>query len=730
MFFLTENEKKKKLNWFRLFLLIGLLVLLIVLGTSIGLLISIIVDLPDINIKDLKYNAATLIYDQNDNLITKIGTENRIPVKINEVPKVVQNAFLAVEDVRFYQHHGIDIRGIARAAWQNITTGKIKEGASTITQQLARDIYLNNDQKYKRKIQEIFLALMLERKLSKEEILELYLNRIYFGEGSYGIKTAAETYFGKKLNELGLKEAALLAGLPQAPSSYSPYQNKDLALKRRNLVLENMLKYNYINNYDYNNVVNADLGTLTEPAAKKYPYPFYIDYVTEHLIARYGESQVFTGGLIVHIAMDKKMQTIAEEVISNKNNFPTADIQGAAVVINPHNGYITALVGGREHTNMRQWNRATQTYRQPGSAFKPIIAYGPAIELKGKGPASVVDDSPIRIGSWSPRNSNGKFSGLTTLRNALTYSINIVSVKLLQEVTIPKARDFAKKIGISSLDPKYDVGLSMALGGLHQGVTPLELAGAYGAFANLGTYNKPIAITQVKKSDGTVLWDTQQSIPVQAMKPTTAYLITDMLQSAVQRGTGTAAQISRPAAGKTGTTENGKDIWFAGYTPELVGIVWMGYDDPKPTPYFGGEYSARIWHNIMGKILEGQPLKQFPRPDNIVSATVDSKSGLLPGPNTPDTDKVTDLFAAENVPKKVDTSHVLVEVCAVSGMLPNEYCPDRVTKVFLKTGTFSSSVADSESRVPTGVCTVHGPETSNKEVEAETHNITPQGKTN
>ncbi|WP_082789134.1 transglycosylase domain-containing protein [Desulfolucanica intricata] len=711
-----DDNNKRKLNVFRLILLITLLAALTFGGVAIGMVVASVKDLPDLSVEAIDYNASTLIFDQNEKLITKIGTQNRVLVDLQEVPEIVRKAFLATEDVRFYQHCGIDFRGIARAAWQNITSGSIQEGASTITQQVIRDLYLTQDRNFKRKIQEIILAIQLERKLSKDEILELYLNRIYFGEGAYGIQAAAETYFGKDINELGLKEGAFLAGLPQAPSAYSPYQNKDLALKRRNIVLGNMLKYNFINKNDYDEAVNKNLGTLDSPASEQYPYPYYIDYVTEQLVEKYGEEQVFKGGLRVYIAVDHKIQTIAEEVLANDQNLPTKDIQGAVVILDPHTGYIKALVGGREHTQKRQLNRATQIYRQPGSTFKPIIAYAPAIEFKGMGPASVIDDIPINIEGWSPNNSDGSYRGLITMRTALTNSVNIAAVKLLQQVTAPEAKKFARKLGITSLDPKHDVGLSMALGGLYKGVTPLELAGAYGAFANQGIYIKPTAIIRVEKFDKTVLEDTSHPKQQIAMKPTTAYLMTDMMQSVINYGTGKKARLDRPVAGKTGTTDKNIDTWFAGYTPELVGIVWVGYDTNKQTYHYGGDYPAIIWRKIMSKALEDVPRKDFPsKPNGITTATVDSKSGLLPGPNTPPDHLVTDKFVTGTVPNKHDNTHVLVEVCATSGKLVNNYCPDRITKIMLKLPyTVPYYVKDYEQRVPTSICNLHGPGTSSE----------------
>ncbi len=718
-------KRKLKLSRF-FFLLLGIAiigagcVLAAVLFTSIR-------DLPVISPGALESGASTMIYDKDGNLVTNVGLKNSVPVDLEEIPDNVKNAFLAIEDPAFYQHHGISIRGIARAAWSDLTSGQIVEGGSTITQQLVKVSFLTLDQTVKRKIQEVILAFQVERRYTKDEILEMYLNNTFFGEGAYGIQAAAQTFFGKDVSELTLEEGALLAGLPQAPSAYNPFkiytlegQEKEkqinTVISRRNAVLNSMVKNNFISQEQANQAKDTELKLDTnEVSQRQYPYPYFLDYVTEQLIEKYGEAEVFKGGLKVYTSLDPKIQLIAEAAMSRSSNFPSSSAdangvmqpQGAAVVIDPRTGHIVALVGGREHTQKRSWNRASQTTRQPGSAFKPIAAYGPAIEYLGRGAASVVDDVPVSYGSYSPRNSDGVFRGLLTLREALTRSVNIVAVKLLNDTGINNAVRFASGLGIN-LDPDVH-GLSMALGGLHEGVTPLQMAAAYGAFANHGVYIEPTAIIRVEKADGVIL-DQHVSKQRSAMKATTAYLITDMLRSVIQSGTGTGAQIGRPAAGKTGTTDEGKDIWFVGYTPELTAAVWIGYDTPTSMPQaYGGMYPAKIWQEIMSKALSGLPVQDFNRPAGVVSATVDSKSGLLPGPNTPADSLVTDLFAEGTVPTEQDNVHVFVEVCAASGQLPNQYCPDRIIKPMIKLPyQVPATVLDYAQRVPTETCTIHG----------------------
>jgi len=723
---LAQKRRKRKLNLHRLFFILLCLAALGAGSAGAGLVFASVKDMPALSPATLESGASTMIYDKDGNLVTKIGIRNSVPVDLKNVPENVKNSFLAIEDPRFYQHHGISLRGIVRAAWNDLTSRSAREGGSTITQQLVRISFLNPEKTVKRKIQEAILAIKVERRYTKDEILEMYLNNIYLGEGAYGIQAAAQTYFGENVDKLNLEEAALLGGLPQAPSAYSPYRNPQAAVARRNMVLDSMARNNFISQGQAEKAKAAELKLDTkEVAQKQYPYPYFLDYVTDRLIEKYGEAEVFKGGLQVYTSLDQKVQKIAEAAMANKANFPPSKVdanglsqpQGAVVILDPHTGQIMALVGGREHTQKRQWNRATQTTRQPGSAFKPIAAYGPAIEYKGLGPASVVDDIPVRYGSYEPKNFDGRYRGLITLRMALTHSVNIAAVKLLMDtVGIREAINFASGLGIK-LDPQVH-GASTALGGLHSGVTPLQMAAAYGAFDNQGVYIEPTAILRVEKLDGVIL---DQPVPKQrqAMKATTAFLITDMLKSAVEGGTGAGAQIGRPAAGKTGTTDDGKDIWFVGYTPELVGAVWIGYDKPTAMPQaFGGTYPARIWREIMSKTLGGAPVKEFPRPAGLVTATVDGKSGLLPGPNTPGDSLVTDLFTEGTVPTETDNVHIFVEICAVSGQLPNEYCPDRVIVQRIKLPyNVPSFVEDYNQRVPTESCALHGPGTSQSRPE-------------
>jgi penicillin-binding protein 1A len=720
------KRKKRRLNWVRL--LVVVIALSVFLGGSaaFGMVLVSLKDLPAWDPTALQPNNATLIYDANGNLLTEIGLEHRISVDIKDIPAEVKKAFLAAEDHRFYQHYGLDFRALARAAWANVTGSFGEQGGSTITQQLAKNVFLSEEKSLQRKIQEAFLAIQIERHYTKEEILGMYLNWVYFGEGAHGIESAARTYFGKSATELEVHEAALLAGLLKAPSALSPFQNPEAAKNRRDTVLDLMCRYEFISEDEAREAKAQplELGFQVTGGSSntRYPYPYFVDYVIDQLVERYGEVRVYKEGLRVYTTIDPRIQKAAEEALANESNYPltTRDErnilqpQAAMVVLDPSNGYIKALVGGREHTQQRQWNRAVRTKPQPGSAFKPIIAYAPAIEYLGMGPATVFDDIPIEYPKWTPKNYDGAYRGLITMRAALAHSINIPAVKALEAVSPSRAVDFAKKLGISSLEPDRH-NLAIALGGLTYGVTPLEMAAAYAAFANQGVYTEPTAIIRVENMRGDLL---EEHIPVktQAMKATTAYLITDMLRTAVTSGTGRRANLpNRPVAGKTGTTDERESIWFCGYTPELVGVVWMGYDnhkDPLPRGSYGGVYPAQIWRQVMGQALAGLPPRNFTQPAGIVTATVDGKSGFLPGPLTPEEHLVTDKFVRGTVPTKVDDTRVLVEICATSGLLAGPYCPDRITKVMIDLGyTVPSFVGDYDIRVPAQTCDLHTEET-------------------
>ncbi|OAT82291.1 hypothetical protein A6M21_09035 [Desulfotomaculum copahuensis] len=575
-------------------------------------------DLPSVDPASLRPVEQTAIYDANGKLVDQLGNRKVLPVKLSQVPPVVKNAFLAAEDVRFYQNNGIDLRSIGRAVWHDLTTLSLSQGASTITQQLAKNAFLTPDRTIKRKVQEVMLGFELAHRYSKDEILEMYLNEIYLGNGAYGIGAASRAYFNKDVSQLTLPEAALLAGLPQAPSAYSPVSHPEAAKQRRDEVLSKMLRYNLITEQQYRQAAAAKIQLNPPPETGKM-YPYFVDYVTSRLAQLIGEDAIYRGGLKVYTTLDPQVQLAAETAFANPANFPASvrdangilQPEGAAVFLDPQTGAIRAMVGGREHTGRQVLNRAYQTYRQPGSSIKPFVAYGPAIENDGLTPDSIVDDSPVSFGNYSPKDDDGTYMGPVTLRTALALSRNVVAVKLLDQVGMSQAVQFARGVGITSLVPDKE-GLSMALGGLYKGVTTLEMAGAYGAVANGGMYAKPFVISEVDGQDGSVLYKNKTEIH-RAMQPYTAAALTSMMETGVLSGTGTNAQLDgRPAAGKTGTAEHGRDLWFGGFTPQLAGVVWIGYDHPQNMPLqYGGTYPAMIWRQIMLDALAGKPVLHF-----------------------------------------------------------------------------------------------------------------------
>lgn len=621
---------------------LGFLIVLLVMVTGIGcgFLTASMNTKPDLA-HDILPPASSHIYDINGNEIANIhADENREPVKIAQVPKNLQNAFVAVEDNRFYDHMGIDPRGIARAIYANISGRTVAEGGSTITQQLAKNAYLTQDRTLKRKIQEVFLALQLERQYTKQEILELYLNQIYFGQGAYGVQAAAQTYFGKNVEDLDLNECAMLAGLPKSPNYYSPTNNMQAAQERKSVVLDQMAKYGYITASEASKTKKAEV-TLVKPKPKdeQKQASYFVDYVTQLMIDKYGADAVYKEGLKIYTTIDMDMQKAAEAAMTNLPNGGVdanglLQPQGALVAIDPHNGYIKAMVGGR---GTDQFNRATMAERQPGSAFKPFV-FAAALENKFT-PETVIDDSPMKVGDWEPQNYNRTFNGKVTLRYVAEQSLNVPTVKIAQKLGIDKPIYYAQEMGISSfvLDgPQNDRNLATALGGLTKGVTPLELTSAYGTFANKGVHVEPVCVVKVLDRNGKVL---EQAEPKQrsVISEQSAAELTSMLQGVIQKGTGTRANIGRPAAGKTGTTSDYHDAWFVGYTPDLVAGVWIGSDNNTSLGGMtGGLTPAVIWKAFMTKALATTPAKNFdgssaPKSDAIGELENDKKSELKKG---------------------------------------------------------------------------------------------------
>ncbi|MBQ6132323.1 MAG: PBP1A family penicillin-binding protein [Selenomonadaceae bacterium] len=608
--------KKKSSTFLKIF--IGLIIFIIVMavGVGIGFVTANMNVKADLS-KDILPPASSHIYDSAGNEIAIIhATENRVPVKIEQIPMNLQNAFVAIEDNRFYEHKGVDPRGLARAAYTNIVSQEIAEGGSTITQQLAKNAYLTQDRTYKRKIQEIFLALQLEKQYTKQEILELYLNQIYFGQGAYGVQAAAKTYFGKNVEDLTLGECAMLAGIPKSPNYYSPFNNLNAAIARRDTVLDQMVTYGYISHNEASAARQAELVLAPQNVPEKHKDAMYfIEYVTQLLVDRYGADAVYKEGLKVYTTIDLDIQRMAEEALlmylpeyyTDANGI--VQPQGAIVAVEPKTGYIRAMVGGR---GTDQFNRATMAERQPGSAFKPFV-FVAGLE-NGYTPDTVIEDSPITIGDWSPQNYSRRFSGNVTLRTVAIFSMNVPTVKIAQALGIDKAIYYAQEMGISTFvltgEPN-DTNLAVSLGGLTRGVTPLEIASAYGTFANSGLHIPHTAITKVLDRNGNII---HESVPEgrQVISPESAADLTSMLEDVITKGTGKGAAIGRPAAGKTGTTSDYHDAWFVGYTPDLVASVWIGCDDNSELGGItGGDLPATIWSHFMQNALLNVPAHDF-----------------------------------------------------------------------------------------------------------------------
>jgi len=570
------------------------------------------------------------IYDDNDELLTELHVERRIFVPLAQIPKSLKDAIIATEDRRFYSHWGIDPIGIARAVYQNYRRGRIVEGGSTITQQLTKVLFLTPDKSLERKLKEAILAIELERRYSKDRILEMYLNQVYFGHGAYGVEAGARTYFGKSVSELTVLESALLAGLPRAPSSYSPFEHADVAKRRREVVLRRMVEYGVLKEAEGPRLAKADLG-LIPPERRRTTGQYFLEYVEQTLEAKYGADMVFKGGLRVYTTLNPTMQLSAEQALRDglktleartAKSRPGEHPEGAVVTIEPQTGYIKAIVGGYDFFRS-EFNRAVQAKRQPGSAFKPFV-YIAALEA-GYTPANRIDDSPVTYpvganGAWKPENYDRKFRGPTTLQQALEESVNVVTVKLQERVGVNGTIQVARRLGITS---PLDLNLSLALG--TSDLTLLELTSAYGVLANQGVWLPPTAIRYVIDAQGKLL---EEHVPEgrEALSPEMAYVVTHMLRGVVERGTGQGAKVlGRPIAAKTGTTNDYSNAWFIGFTPHIATGVWVGYDRPRSLgrDETGSRVAVPIWTAYMAKVLGDSTHEDFPVPERVSLVPVD-----------------------------------------------------------------------------------------------------------
>ncbi|MRR55760.1 MAG: PBP1A family penicillin-binding protein [Deltaproteobacteria bacterium] len=572
------------------------------------------------------------VFDHKNRYVGRLTSENRYWVPLDRVPPFLQKALVAIEDVRFYEHGGIDIRGIARALMKDVVKGKMAEGGSTITQQLIKNKYLTGEKTLDRKLTEARLAMEYERKYSKKQILEMYFNEIYYGNGAWGIAQAARFYFDKTPEQLNESECALLAGVPKAPGRYNPLGNRLAVGARRNLVLSRMAELGIITQRQKNRLAAQPIVI-----ARRSEAPYYLAHIRHKLIERYGAKVIEQGGLDVISAMDLPMQKLAEQAIREGVEKISPELEGALLCLDPVTGNILAAVGGVDYKKSA-YNRAFFARRQPGSVIKPLI-YAAALE-KDFTASSLMNDSPVTYsrgdsGTWTPQNYGKQNYGEISLRQALAYSNNIITVKLLEAIGVPYFTGFAGKLGLSLHSAN---GLSLALGS--DDVTLHDLVSAYAPFASGGLQPESRTILKVYDRNRQFWTEYRQSVS-QVLSPAVAYVTTQMLKDVMTYGTAKSLEKfskEHPSAGKTGTTNDYRDAWFVGYTPRLVTGVWVGYDKPRPggKGFTGGAVSAPIWGRFMRAVLAADQKVDFSKPDTVVSAMIDPATGYLATPDCPD----------------------------------------------------------------------------------------------
>ncbi len=731
----------------RLSFIIALCVGLALLGAVIGIAKAFVDTAPTLDLAALDAQDKTsFIYDSEGNLITDYkGTEDRIMVSIDEIPEMLQNAFIAVEDARFYEHNGVDVKRIVGALVANFTSGST-QGGSTITQQLIKQTVLSSEQSYKRKLQEAYLAMELETRYTKKQILESYLNTIFLGGSYYGVRVAAYGYFGKELDQLTLRECAMLAGLTRSPNYYNPRSNfytrntegsntPDITNNRTDYVLRQMRENGLITAQQYNAALDRTTASVLEksPASTDmYAYPHYVEYAISDVVDtfldlngledtsanRYAmENKLRTGGYSVYLCLDTEIQEIVEDTLANWSDYPrlrdpsdkvyqsrNADgtyteieqPQAAACVFDYRTGELKAIVGGRyKPTTRKTLNRASGMTMPVGSSIKPLTVYAPAIDL-GASPASIAYNMPVPISGWKdssgkdswPKNyGGGGYKGPQSFRSALRNSYNTAAAQILMTyVGVSRSVEYLHLMGIPDKNINADP-FGLALGS--SGITPVQMAVAFGTIANKGVYQQPLSFSRIVDSNGNVVVDMhQQQDRHQVFKPSTAYLVVDMLKEAVQSGTGTKAKISsQVVAGKTGTNSDSKGVFFSGMTGWYSASVWIGHDNYKAlsSKATGGNAAAPLWQSFMEKIHKAKNLDSreiidgTPSDYNLVRVTTCGVSGQLAtdacyndvnGYKT-----ITDYWSADSVPTAYCSMHKSVSICTESGLLATDYCP-------------------------------------------------------
>lgn len=690
----TKKRKKRKRNIFLsillyMFMFFGF-VIVAAAGLVAGSFAGYVEDTELVDVENLRLNLTSFIYVQDAQTGEYIqyeqlyDTENRIWVSGSEIPDHLKDAFVAIEDERFYSHSGVDLKRFIGAAYQYISNdGNSSYGGSTITQQLIKNLTQDDDYSIRRKVQEIYRAYNLEKELSKDEILEYYLNTIYLSQNCNGVESAAITYFGKNASDLSLAESAVLAGITKFPTKYDPLVNPENNRERQLVILKKMLDLDFITEDEYNEAKNEEVKFMPPKSEEEQHYQSYftdaaIEQVVEDMMAEYNYTKeyammiLYNGGLNIYLSMDTEIQAHMDAVYNDPSSFQRASgevqPQSSMVIMDPYTGLVKGLVGGRgEKEGNRTLNRATQTLRQPGSSIKPLTVYAPAIEYGLVTPGTIINDAPVTYYGWSPRNDDRKFAGRITVSAALRGSRNVPASKICNYLTPEASFNFMQNnLHVDTL-VKYresngktftDVGLApIALGGLTDGVTVLDMCAAYCTFPNGGKYIKPSLYTKVLDSNGNIFLEhTGEELP--AMSETTAKDMISMMQGVVTGGTGTAARLpNMKVAGKTGTTSNNHDRWFVGYTPYYVGAVWFGYDQPAPLRGFSPNPAAVAWRKVMTPIHEGLPNKNFleDSEEGKYSIMVCEDSGMRATPAC--THLTYKIFDKGDVPTKRCTDH-------------------------------------------------------------------------
>ena len=694
-----KPKKKNKFTWKKLILAILLVFLLIGLSVA-GLFTYYIATAPELDLEKLADPFSSRIYDKDGNLVTDLGSERRIKVTFDDLPDVLIDAVLATEDVRFFDHIGIDFRRIGGAVLANIKRGFGSEGASTITQQVVENSFITTGKKkLKSKVQEQWLALKLERELSKEEILEIYLNKIFYGAGAYGVAKAAETFFGKtNLHDLTLVEAAILAGLPQRPSAYNPYENPELTKGRLDTVLKLMVRHGKITEEEAEEARQVDITSLLSGRKQTTTrYDAFIQQVKQEISQKLEDTDLYEDGLKIYTTLDPKAQDYVEFLLTdseeNPINYINEDLQAGMTVLDTQTGAILAIGGGRNRENIDEYNYAIHAKRQPGSTFKPLLVFAPAIEFnKISTYHQLNDDAPLEIAASTPiRNVDRRYRGWVSARTALASSINVPTVKLFEEIgkedNYSNAKEFAERLGIQF--PTDPINVREAIGGHETSVSTLQLAGAFRPFGNDGIYNEPYAITKVEYPDGRVVELKPQPEPV--MSDYTAYMVTDMLKDAVTQGTGrTYANIpDLPVAGKTGTTNISSELgggannsWFVGYTTNFTISVWVGYDENNRS-LVDGQFSIaqRLFRHTMTHLSDGIETADFKKPSSVVEVAIERGTNppKLPSAHTPKDRIITELFVKGYEPSEV--SEVYDKVDSVSSLKASFNHDERLIEV-------------------------------------------------